>query len=206
MQEIFSKLAAKEKDTSDAGLKRSRSSSLAAATGPQRIPLGPGRAVTTNGTAPAPTQNRIAAAVSRFHKVAVASRSQPHVPVAQEEVVAVEDEEEWDDMEVEQPPQSEALEDDNDHSSSYEEIEAMVDEQAAPEHEVEPAEPKPLRIWPELATERANRYKREIEDIREHFQEEVDEEDTTMVAEYADEIFKYMTELEVSQVGLCASR
>ena len=47
------KLNGKEKETADTGLKRSRSSSLAAATGPQRVPLGPGRV----GDVPVQTNN-----------------------------------------------------------------------------------------------------------------------------------------------------
>ena len=200
MQDIASKLAAKEKDTTDAGLKRSRSSSLAAATGAQRVPLGPGRAVTSNGTVLAPVRSTI---LSRFQKSSASARPQQRIPVSQDEVVPVEDEDEWDDMEVEQPPQSEPAEEDEAESSSYE-IEAMVDARAEPEPEVddEPSEPKPLRVWPELATARANRYRQEIEEIRENFQEELDDEDTTMVSEYADEIFKYMCELEVRCVLL----
>ncbi|KAI0671587.1 cyclin-like protein [Trametes maxima] len=59
----------------------------------------------------------------------------------------------------------------------------------------EPITKRP-RIWPEVSTERAHRYRREIEDVKEHFRDEVDEFDTTMVSEYADDIFEYMQELE----------
>ncbi|KAI1797375.1 cyclin-like protein [Ganoderma leucocontextum] len=55
---------------------------------------------------------------------------------------------------------------------------------------------KRQRVWPEVSTARAHRYRRELEDIKDHFHDEVDEFDTTMVSEYAEDIFDYMQELE----------
>ncbi|RPD61100.1 hypothetical protein L226DRAFT_462685 [Lentinus tigrinus ALCF2SS1-7] len=55
---------------------------------------------------------------------------------------------------------------------------------------------KRQRVWPEVSTVRAQRYRRELDDIKEHFHDEVDEFDTTMVSEYAEDIFEYMQELE----------
>ncbi|KAI0368728.1 hypothetical protein BV20DRAFT_435749 [Pilatotrama ljubarskyi] len=69
-----------------------------------------------------------------------------------------------------------------------------ADEGEVSEYE-EPLAKRP-RIWPDVSTERAQRYRREIEDIKEHFRDEVDEFDMTMVSEYADDIFEYMQELE----------
>ncbi|OCH95481.1 hypothetical protein OBBRIDRAFT_720696 [Obba rivulosa] len=52
------------------------------------------------------------------------------------------------------------------------------------------------RVWPEVPTERAQRYRREVEDIRDQYEDEVDPYDTTMVSEYAEDIFDYMADLE----------
>ena len=60
---------------------------------------------------------------------------------------------------------------------------------------------KRQRVWPEVSTVRAQRYRRELDDIKEHFHDEVDEFDTTMVSEYAEDIFQYMQELEVRSTG-----
>ena len=52
-------------------------------------------------------------------------------------------------------------------------------------------------IWPEAPPERAERYRRQVQAIRDVFEDEPDMYDTTMVSEYSEEIFQYMTELEV---------
>ncbi|KZT73157.1 hypothetical protein DAEQUDRAFT_509774 [Daedalea quercina L-15889] len=52
------------------------------------------------------------------------------------------------------------------------------------------------RIWPEISIERAQRYQREIDEIRHAYKDPVDEFDTTMVSEYAEDIFDYMNDLE----------
>ena len=84
---------------------------------------------------------------------------------------------------------------------SLDEVEAMVDvDDYAEEAEVEAAavdEPRGPRIWPEVGTARAHKFHAEVERIRETFQDEIDPLDTTMVSEYADDIFEYMQELEV---------
>ena len=56
---------------------------------------------------------------------------------------------------------------------------------------------KPPRMWPEVSTERAQQYQREVQAIRDAFRDDVDIHDTTMVSEYAEDIFEYMNELEV---------
>ena len=53
-------------------------------------------------------------------------------------------------------------------------------------------------IWPEASPERAERYRRQVQAIRDVFEDEPDMYDTTMVSEYSEEIFQYMSELEVS--------
>ena len=74
------KLTGKEKETVETGLKRSRSASLAAATGPQRVPLGPGKAP---GVATASqVQARVPSA--RVYRPQVPIPSSRRVPVPQD--------------------------------------------------------------------------------------------------------------------------
>jgi G2/mitotic-specific cyclin 2 len=85
------------------------------------------------------------------------------------------------------------------------EVEAMVDlneskvEEEAEEREViEPAtEPKPPRIWPEVSTNRAERYRREVGAVRKVFEDGIDAYDATVVSEYAEDIFDYMGDFGV---------
>ena len=77
------------------------------------------------------------------------------------------------------------------------EEEPMLMEESEPEDQMEPATAsKPPRVWPEFATERAHRYRDEVQAIRESYHDVVDMYDTTMVSEYAEEIFEYMGDLE----------
>lgn len=84
------------------------------------------------------------------------------------------------------------------------EVEAMVglDDSEAEDEGVEEtakmmASSKRQRIWPEVSTDRADKYRREVDAIREAFVDEVDIHDMTMVSEYSEDIFDYMYELEV---------
>lgn len=52
--------------------------------------------------------------------------------------------------------------------------------------------------WTLLSAEEAKLAHAEIIDVRVDFQDDIDEFDTTMVAEYAEEIFAHMEEMEVS--------
>lgn len=52
--------------------------------------------------------------------------------------------------------------------------------------------------WTRLTGEDAVRAHEELETIRAEFQDDIDMFDTTMVAEYADDIFAHMEELELS--------
>ena len=83
---------------------------------------------------------------------------------------------------------------------SQEEIETMIEMPHDDLEEEVPVE-KFVRQWPDLATARAERYRKEVNSIRERFHEEP-EDDMNMCSEYADEIFQYMTELEVCWFGL----
>jgi len=178
------------KESIDMGLKRSRSSSLAAATGPQRVPLGPGR---VEAVAQRPTSRTTRSSVFKR-----SSRQETAVPV----IIPTEEEKE-NDMDVED------VEGDVDLDLSIineKEVDGMLDvqEQDSPEQEDKATamSAKEPRIWPDVDTERAMRQYREVTDIQRTFEDEVDIFDTTMVSEYSDEIFEYMNELEVRLISL----
>ncbi|EJD49692.1 hypothetical protein AURDEDRAFT_59334 [Auricularia subglabra TFB-10046 SS5] len=52
-------------------------------------------------------------------------------------------------------------------------------------------------VWPEFDPASQAEYDAHIGDVRERFVDHVDAEDPAMVSEYADEIFKYMEEIEI---------
>ena len=175
------------KEKEEVGLKRGRSGSTVMA---QRVPLRPGRSQVAPPVANAvtarapPVRARLSVAVgikrpTRF----VSERIREEIKVKEEE-----------DMEVER---------DLDDVQHYEDVvkeqqeEPMLMEECEPEDEMEPpTATKPARIWPEFATECAHRYREEVQTIREGYHDVVDIYDTTMVSEYAEEIFEYMGDLE----------
>jgi G2/mitotic-specific cyclin 2 len=169
--------------------------------GPQRIPLGPSATRTRSSISRPP---RVSLIPARRHSRSVSQEPAPAliIPVDEEE-----EEEKYNDMEIEEP-EPEIFDEPEAETSliiGEQEVEAMVDlhesevEEEAQEEEVaEPAtEPKPPRIWPEVSTNRAERYRREVDAIREVFEDEIDVYDTTVVSEYAEDIFDYMGDLEV---------
>lgn len=189
------KAAAKEnlKDGVEQGLKRSRSSSLAAATGPQRVPAGPGRTETVSNTSRVSTAR--AQKPSVFKRM---SRQETAVPVIIPTQVVEEKEIE---MDVEQVEDLEAESELIDMLEQKDEQDMVgVQETGANSEnipEVEVVESKSPRVWPDVDTEKAMRHYKEVTDIQRTYQDEIDIFDTTMVSEYSDEIFKYMSELEV---------
>lgn len=201
-QDPVSKLIGKEKE--EAGLKRGRSNS--SVTTAQRVPLGPGRAqvappVANAINARAPlirTQRQIPVLNNRRISRVV---PEPVIVAPQEE----DDEDMEDEMDVEEDDEVVVVECEAEAEESLligeQEVEAMVGVQDSDEEEVEEtakvAGSKPPRVWPEVSTDRAMKYQREVQAIREVFEDEIDMYDTTMVSEYADEIFDYMCELEV---------
>ncbi len=80
-----------------------------------------------------------------------------------------------------------------------EEVEAMigVEDSSSETGDEEVQFEKQPRIWPDISTELAMQYDKEVQSIRSRFDDEVDMYDTTMVSEYAEEIFEYMGDLEV---------
>lgn len=181
------------KEKEEIGLKRGRSDSTTLA---QRVPLGPGRGqpapnVITNATARIPpSRTRLPAPPKRISvRAAIADQINDEIEV-QAEIVQSE-------MEVEEDVVDDC--DDDVLLVNEQEVEAMIgvqDSESEGEEEEVQFE-KPPRIWPEVSTDRALRYQKEVQSIRERFEDEVDMYDTTMVSEYAEEIFEYMCDLEV---------
>ncbi|XP_006459343.1 hypothetical protein AGABI2DRAFT_134807 [Agaricus bisporus var. bisporus H97] len=180
----------KEKEV---GLKRGRSDSSSLA---QRVPLGPGRAPAAhsiaNSTNPRAAVARARAsytATRRTSRIAT-SVSQPVIPTQEIETVKDHPQSEMDveeDLDDQQDDEVEANE---------REVEDMIGVEQSDEEEQLAEKPKSPRIWPEIGTERARRYAKELQTIRETFHDEVDTYDTTMVSEYAEDIFEYMCDLE----------
>lgn len=166
--------------------------------------MGPGRAPAAQPVAN-PVNARVSvararasyAATRRASRVAT-SNSQPVVVQPQDEIDVVKDHPQSE-MDIEEDPVDEP--EDDVEVANEREVESMVGVEHSDEddEEEEPTqESKPPRIWPEIGTERARRYARELQAIRDTFHDEVDMYDTTMVSEYAEDIFEYMCDLEVS--------
>lgn len=77
-----------------------------------------------------------------------------------------------------------------------EEEEEELEELVATPPVVEEVEVDPEN-WMMLDPNEESEAQRELEEIRKEFREELDFWDTSMVAEYSDEIFAYMAQLEV---------
>ena len=181
-------------------MKRSRSSSLAAATGPQRIPAGPGRTETATNTSRTSTARAQKSSV--FKRM---SRQETAVPVAIPTQVVEEKEIRMDVEQVEDLEESELidmLEDKDDQDMVGVQETGMND---ANIQEPEAIGSKSPRMWPDVDTDKAVRHYKEVTDIQRTYQDEVDIFDTTMVSEYSDEIFKYMSELEVGSPRVTTS-
>ncbi|KAJ6619684.1 cyclin-like protein [Mycena sp. CBHHK59/15] len=195
-------------DKAETGVKRLRSNS--AAIPAQRVPLGPGRsqvappvANVVNARAPPSRVLRQTIPTSRR-----AMRVPPPPVVNDEDDGELEEEEEEGmnmDVEDNEAAQLDADAAEEDIAAGEEEVEAMIvvedSEEDQLEDDEEPEEEptsavKPPRVWPEVSTERALQYQKEVRAIRENFQDDVDIFDTTMVSEYSEEIFEYMSELE----------
>ena len=188
----------KEKEVvkEEVGVKRSRPES--GGLPPQRIPLGPGR------VAPAISQpvnvRRTSAAAARIPVLADAirrgvSKASAPEPVRQQVIydepadvgMDVEDQMEDDDLVI---VHDSVLDQDEEDMAGVEDEEPAVFPSSSPEPEKAP------RMWPECSTAQADRQTRELEAVRAAFTDH-DPEDDNMVSEYANEIFEYMSELEV---------
>jgi hypothetical protein len=181
-------------------MKRGRSNSTTLA---QRVPLGPGRGQVAPPVANAVHATRVPISRARA-PVATGPKRASRIIAAQ-----IREEIKEDDPQSEMDIESEHVArdyDDEDLIANEREVETMVDvDDSETEDELDEiagasssVKPQPPQHWPALDTEQADRYRREVEAIREVFEDEADMYDMTMVSEYSEEIFEYMTQLEVS--------
>ncbi|KAJ7034983.1 cyclin [Mycena alexandri] len=167
-------------DKPETGVKRGRSNSTAIVA--QRIPLGPGR----SQVAP-PVANPVHA--SRTHKPPAARA----IRIVPPPVVVDEDEQEAEEeqgMDVEDDEGVDLELDAGEEDLVDEEVDVMSgiedneEDQLEDELEEETATAgKPSRVWPDVSTERALQYQKEVQAIRDAFQDDVDIYDTTMVSD-----------------------
>ncbi|KAJ3555694.1 hypothetical protein NM688_g2435 [Phlebia brevispora] len=182
----------------EAGVKHSRSSSQLSANGAQRVPLGPGR-THPNITTEAPVAPRVP--LAQIQKP-LNSKPLQRIPVPTDTIL-VDEEGRSDRMDVEMETCSETemhvepieVDEPPQITNSQEVVESMVEVQPDDVDDEVDEEERLVRQWPDMATARAERYRKEVNNVRERFHEEP-EDDENMCPEYADEIFQYMTELE----------
>lgn len=170
------------------------------------MPLGPGRGLATQGATYTSTvrgltsRTRQATTVKCVSRIVVDDNIEEEIEAAKTDALLSE-------MEVEDDAGRDY--DEDDLLVNEQEVEAMVgvDDTDVDAHvqddddelDVLPQpKEKAQRIWPEVSTERAHKYQKIVQNVRERFEDEVDMEDMTMEPEYADDIFQYMCDLEVS--------
>jgi len=188
----------KEKEGPEASLKRTRSSSLAAAVGPQRVPVGPGRSttqiatITTSATTTFTRAQRPTQVQSRAQRPVSQRPSEPdHLP--QDNVVAVSRDH---DMEADHAVQRQVTEVQGGQDGMTGVVDSDEEDAKATTKLINGREDDEY-IWPEFSPCHATRFAKEVDQIRSTFAETEDDEDSAMVSEYAEEIFEYMNELEV---------
>ena len=170
-------------------VKRGRSASVAS--GPQRIPLGTVKTVATTvstGAVSSHVPPSRSQSTSQPQRPFVFRKPEPAPqPVVQDEEI---DDDADDSMEIVEEECVTVVEEEAESSKQQEEVDEL-DEDDVPI----------TYIWPEMSPGTASRYQKEIEQIRAGFRDEVDMFDTTMVSEYSEEIFEYMSKLEVSKIS-----
>lgn len=196
IKDIAGKVGGKEKDSAEAGLKRK-------SIGPQRV------AVTT-----AAVRARTSAIRAPRTSLLPSKRNPTMASLpASNLIIAVDEEyeEKQNSMDIEEPQQFDEPEPEASLLVAEQEVQDMVEYVSEHEDEIEEsaklaAAPKPERVWPEVSTDRRAKYRREVDAIVEVFEDSVDMFDTTMVSEYAEDIFEYMEELEVSSTSSLTER
>lgn len=208
-QEAKSKLLNKAKEAVEAGVKRSRSSNLLG-NGPQRVPLATnGRTAISQSQTTANVRTlatrSTTTTVNAPKRTGLSTRQSQRILVSEEPIVVPDDDE--DEAEEEQDeivPQSEmdVIEEKQAARPAVEVIEVVEVPQAdesSDMEEVECQQPEeaPRYVWPEVSPGTASRYQVEIAQIKDVFEDMTESHDETMCNEYAEEIFQYMSELEV---------
>ncbi|KAG7089764.1 hypothetical protein E1B28_011418 [Marasmius oreades] len=191
------------KEREEVGFKRARSNSTANAV--QRVPLGPGRSQVAPPVANvqpvrAPLPRTARPAHSALNNTRRLSRATSSAFVVHEDAQA-DVEMDVEDAQAMPPsdmgPSSEVtdpikIEDDAEEMYIVDEPGSDVEEEAFATAESS----KASRIWPDMPTVQRLRCEREVDTIREVFDDGEEPYDPTMVTEYAEEIFEYMESLE----------
>ncbi|KAJ4476219.1 cyclin [Lentinula aciculospora] len=191
----------KEKEKDEVSLKRGRSNSTNNAA--QRVPLGPGRsqiAPPVTSTAP------IRAAPGRLSRPTVVNPPRRSIRGVSRPIAVYEDV----DMDIEDHREAVVVPSEEPHSEAASEgdanfltsepdghdmIDIEEDDEITETNAVQ--DPKAPKVWPDLATQHRLDCERRVETIREVFDDDDEEFDPTMVSEYAEEIFDYMSGLEI---------
>lgn len=190
-----SKLKLNKDKAPEVGQKRTRSSSIA--DGPQRVPLAakptvPEQTTVTGTRSTLPQRPPLVPTLppqrvfsppkpTALHLDGVACLNGPGDDMDVEEVHCTK-RDSMDDVVV---VDDEVLEDMIDEQDRAEVVENLV---AAEEAEY---------IWPETSPNHVAKYQREVDEVRARFDAEDEEYDATMCSDYAEEIFRYMGDLEV---------
>ncbi|KAL0567581.1 B-type cyclin [Marasmius crinis-equi] len=204
-------VAVKEKE--EVGFKRSRSNSTANAV--QRVPLGPGRSQVAPPVANVqPVRAPLSRTTRPMHNALNTTRQMNRLTTGAFVVHEdnVNDDAPGDvDMDVEEDvqviPQSEDMEPPTERGASTapipieddtEEMYVVQEEEvdSDDEDEIVPSRAKSPRVWPEQPTAQRIKCERDVQAIREVFDDGEEPYDPTMVTEYAEEIFEYMESLE----------
>ncbi|KAF5377320.1 hypothetical protein D9757_008043 [Collybiopsis confluens] len=201
----------KEREKDEVNLKRGRSNS-AATNGPQRVPLGPGRsqvAPPVTNIAPARVVPPRTSRPSNVQGLRRPARDSRTIAVYEDVEMDIEEYVELDVLpteDMEPPSEAPLVEVDESFLTSEPEVEEMVlvEDDAQEEEEatetVTRQEPKQPKVWPDLGTQQRLQCERKVETIREVFEDDAGEFDPTMVSEYAEEIFEYMSGLETTMM------
>ncbi|KAJ8072735.1 B-type cyclin [Marasmius tenuissimus] len=196
------------KEKEEVGFKRGRSNSSANIV--QRVPLGPGR---SQVAPPVTNVQPVRAPLARTTRPLPNATRQMNRGTTSAFVVhednVVEDAHQDVDMDVEEDvqviPQSEDMEPAFERGASTAPIpieddteEMHVEDELASddEDEIVPSKAKSPRVWPDLPTAQRMKCERDVQTIREMFDDGEEPYDPTMVTEYAEEIFEYMESLE----------
>ncbi|KAL5486181.1 CLB4 [Sanghuangporus weigelae] len=198
------------------GLKRGRSATLDASSGAQRIPLGPIRPnvnVATSNTAteaparlplrpqrpPVIRQSETAPELSKLaREPEPESEPEPEPEAESEDELSAKE----DSMDVEEEEKEVAEQVAESRAVTVKEpIGAEPEAEVKDESEDDDDEDVPVElIWPAISPKAAEKYRNEIGHIQKTFHDEVDMFDTTMVSEYSEEIFDYMSKLELEMM------
>ena len=178
----------------------------------QRVPLGPAR-VGTNGIVVSSTTDSVKAAVeaieARSNHIQRPPVSRPPIqkalplPEDDDDLMEIEDDfPEQDDSERPEVVLNEQHERVQIQADQVDELWSESEDEDEDDNVMADDTQKGTRHWPEVGPETSKRYQRVVDAVRENFEDDVDLQDMTMVSEYSEEIFAYMSQLEVCLISL----